>query len=142
VLETIALAADDFDLEGRGEPDEPLGPAAAAAYLADPGVLHWVAEEGGDVVGEVLCHLLRLPHGAGAELLLSSIGVRSRDRRSGIGRALIDEVRRHAAEIGVDEVWLLADNPGAEAFYASVGFRVGRDDEHGVVYLLDVRSPG
>lgn len=142
VLSAIALAADDFDLDGRSEPDEPLGPDAAAAYLADPGVLHWVAEDGDEVVGEALCHLLRLPHGAGAELLLYSIGVRSRHRRRGVGRALVAEVRRQAEALGVEEVWLLADNPGAEAFYVALGFRRGRADEQGVVYLLDMRRAG
>lgn len=141
VLETIARDAADFDLEGRSEPDEPLDPGLAAAYLADPCVLHWVAEADGEVLGEVLCHLLLLPHGAGRELLLYSIGVRARVRRQGIGRALVAEVRAHASDAGIPEVWLLADNPGAEAFYAAAGFRVGRGDEQGVLYVLEV-SPG
>lgn len=141
VLEAIAREAADFDLTGRSGPDEPLDPASAAAYLADPGVLHWVAEEGGVVLGEVLCHLLRLPHGTGQELLLYSIGVRTSARRRGIGRALLAEVRRHAAASRVAEVWLLADNAGAEAFYRACGLRPGREDEQGVVYVLEV-APG
>jgi hypothetical protein len=32
-------------------------------------------------------------------------------------------------------VWVLADNPGAEAFYAACGFRRGDDDEQGVLML-------
>lgn len=138
VLEVIARDAADFDLAGRSGPDEPLEAASAAAYLADPGVLHWVAEEDGVVLGEVLCHLLRLPHGTGKELLLYSVGVRASARRRGIGRALLDEVRRHAAAAGVAEVWLLADNPDAEAFYVACGLRAGRADEQGVVYVLEV----
>ena len=138
VLEAIAREAADFDLAGRSGPDEPLDLSSAAGYLADPGVLHWVAEEGGAVLGEVLCHVLRLPHRPGRELLLYSIGVRTSARRRGIGRALLDEVRRQAAASGVAEVWLLADNPGAEAFYVACGLRAGREDEQGVVYVLEV----
>jgi ribosomal protein S18 acetylase RimI-like enzyme len=142
VLATIARDAADFDVAGRSETDEPLDPVSAAAYLADPGVLHWVAEHDGVVLGEVLCHLLRLPHGTGRELLLYSIGVREGARRRGVGRALVDAVRRHAADADIAGVWLLADNPGAEAFYAACGFRAGRDDEQGVLYVLDVTGGG
>jgi ribosomal protein S18 acetylase RimI-like enzyme len=137
VLERLAREAPDFDLAGRSEPDPPLAPAAAETYLADPHVLHWVAEEDGVVLGELLCHLLPMPHGAGRELLLYSIGVRERARRRGVGRALVEEMRAWAQSAGVPEVWVLADNSEAEAFYEACGFRRGRDDEQGVMMLLD-----
>ena len=35
----------------------------------------------------------------------------------------------------VPEVWVLADNPDAEAFYAACGFRRGDADEQGVLML-------
>jgi hypothetical protein len=40
----------------------------------------------------------------------------------------------------VPEVWVLADNPGAEAFYAACGFERGADNEQGVLMLLDTAS--
>ena len=92
VLEDIAGEADDFDLPGASAPEPPLPPDEAAAYLSDPSVLHWVAEEEGDLVGELLCHVLRLPSGDGRELLLYAIGVRSAHRRRGIGTALVGEM--------------------------------------------------
>lgn len=137
VLAWLATEAADFDLAGASEPDEPLPPDVAAAYLADPAVLHWVAELEGEVVGELLGHVLRLPHGAGRELLLYSIGVRERHRRAGVGRALVDELTRWARAEGIPEVWVLADNPGAEAFYAACGFVRGGPGDQGVLYLLD-----
>jgi hypothetical protein len=33
-------------------------------------------------------------------------------------------------------VWVLADNPGAEAFYAACGFVRGEEHEQGVLMLL------
>jgi ribosomal protein S18 acetylase RimI-like enzyme len=138
VLALIAHEAPDFDLAGRTSSESPLAQKDAAAYLADPGVLHWVAEDAGRVVGEILCHLLRLPSGDGRELLLYSIGVRARDRRHGIGKALVQEMLRWARDAGVPEVWVLADNPGAEAFYAACGFERGAGHEQGVLMLRKV----
>jgi GNAT superfamily N-acetyltransferase len=137
VLATLAVEAPEFDLAGRGSPDPPLGPADAAAYLADPAVLHWVAERGGLVVGELLCHLLPLPFGAGRELLLYSVGVRDGERRRGLGTALVAEMTAWMRAAGVHEAWVLADNPGAEEFYASCGFVRGGEHDQGVLMLLD-----
>ena len=143
VLALIAEQAFDFDLEGLTGPEPPLSASDAASYLADPGVLHWVTEEeGGRVVGELLCHLLRLPSGAGRELLLYSIGVRENERRRGVGTALVREMLRWRDDTGVPEVWVLADNPGAEAFYAACGFRRGADSEQGVLMILNTTSKG
>lgn len=140
VLAAIAEDASDFDLAGLSGPEPPLARSDAAAYLADPAVLHWVAEEEGQVVGELLCHLLRLPSGAGRELLLYAIGVRSPHRRRGIGRALVEEMLLWMEDGDVPEVWVLADNPGAEAFYAACGFKRGADNEQGVLMLLSTAS--
>jgi ribosomal protein S18 acetylase RimI-like enzyme len=137
VLELLARDSADFDLAGRSGPDPPLARAQAERYLANPDILHWVAEDNGTVLGELLCHLLGMPHGSGSELLLYSIGVREHARRRGIGRALVDELRGWAGQAGVPEVWVLADNPGAERFYEACGFRRGRDDEQGTLLLLD-----
>jgi ribosomal protein S18 acetylase RimI-like enzyme len=135
VLALIAEDASDFDLAGRSGPELPLAEADAAAYLADPSVVHWVAEETRRVVGELLCHLLRLPSGEGRELFLYSIGVRQRDRRRGVGEALLDEMRGWMEQAVVSEVWVLADNPGAEAFYTACGFTRGGENEQGILLL-------
>ena len=138
LLASIAGEADDFDLPGASAPEPPLPPEEAAAYLSDPSVLHWVAEEAGVLLGELLCHVLRLPSGTGRELLLYAIGVRSAHRRRGVGAALVAEMLHWALEAGVPEVWVLADNPGAEAFYAACGFARGGEGEQGVLMLRRV----
>jgi GNAT superfamily N-acetyltransferase len=136
VLAMIAEQAPEFDLAGRTSPERPLSPSDAAAYLADPSVLHWIAEDQGRVVGELLCHLLRLPSGDGRELLLYSIGVRASDRRRGVGSALAHEMLAWMRRENVPEAWVLADNPAAEAFYAACGFVRGDEHEQGVLMLL------
>jgi ribosomal protein S18 acetylase RimI-like enzyme len=137
VLATLARDAADFDLAGRSGPDEPLSAADAAEYLSHPAVLHWVAEDDGRVVGELLCHVLPLGFGAGREMLLYSIGVRSAYRRRGVGRALVEQMLRHMTRAGIPEVWVLADNPEAELFYGACGFVRGREHEQGVLMLRD-----
>jgi len=109
----------DFDLDGRGGGD---APADLVAYLADPAVLHWVAEADGEPVGHLHCTIVRLSYGPGRELLLYEIGVREAWRRQGVGRALMAAMTAWMDAEGVAEVWVLADNPGARDFYAAVGF--------------------
>jgi aminoglycoside 3-N-acetyltransferase I len=131
LLERIAREADDFDLERASGPDEPLPPTEAATYLRDAAAVHWVAEDGGLVVGELLCHVLRLPSGIGRELLLYAVGVRAAHRRRGVGTALVREMLSWARAEGIEVVWVLADNPGAEAFYTASGFVRGEDGDAG-----------
>ncbi len=125
VLANLARDEAEFELEGRGRPREPVRGADAAAYLADEGVLHWVAEEGGSVVGHLLCYLERRRAGDALQVLVYEIGVRRAHRREGIGRALVAELERWMAAAGVRSAWVLADGE-APAFYAACGFT--RDD--------------
>jgi GNAT superfamily N-acetyltransferase len=133
LLAELARDDADFDLGERGEPLEPLAPAAAREYLTDPAVLHWVAERDGTVLGHLCCHWLRLRGGAGRELLLYEIGVRARVRRRGVGRALLAAMRAWMARHGVADVWVLADNPDAVRFYEACGFAIERPEP---TYLL------
>ncbi len=45
-------------------------------------------------------------------------------------------------DAGVDLVWVLADNPDAEAFYAASGFQHGDEGEQGILMLLDTTRDG
>ena len=70
ILESLARENAAFDVDGRGAPQDVLEPAAAAAYLADPAILHWVAEQDGAVVGDLVCQVQRQSAGDPRELLL------------------------------------------------------------------------
>ncbi|MGC4094858.1 MAG: GNAT family N-acetyltransferase [Polyangiaceae bacterium] len=112
----------DFDISERGEAREELSEAAAEAYLADPTVLHWVAEHHGRVEGFLHCQIIRKHAGNPLELLLYEVGVRQSARRRGVGRALLQEMQRYMREQAVSEVWVLADNLEAIQFYEACGF--------------------
>jgi ribosomal protein S18 acetylase RimI-like enzyme len=124
LLATIARDDADFDVEGRGGERTPLSDDAARAFLADEHVLFWIAEgEGGAVDGFLSCQLIR-KRAAPPELLLYEIGVRAAARRHGVGRALMHAMSAWMQAHAVDEVWVLADNDGAGAFYRACGFDI------------------
>lgn len=135
------LGADDaaFDLDGQGSTAPPLDPEAARTYLADPAVLFWVAEDGPEVAGFLSCVVVPLRHGHGREVLLYEIGVHHGWRRQGVGGALLEVMDRWMVDHGVRDVWVLADNPGAVAFYRACGFTAAPEQP---VYLTCALAEG
>jgi len=127
ILELLAREDEDFDLRGRGQPLEPLKPVMAQRYLANPAVLHWVAQTGETIVGFLYCVHLPLRSGIGHEVLLYEIGVRQSARRKGIGRALIEHLARWMQANGAAVVWVTADNDVARDFYRACGFTIEGD---------------
>jgi ribosomal protein S18 acetylase RimI-like enzyme len=123
------LAREDpaYDLDERSAPASPLSSIDATAYLTDPGVLHWVDERDGMVAGFLLCHVLRMRSKQAQELVLYEIGVHREMRRRGIGRALVDACVTWMRAHGIHTIWVLADNPGAEAFYLACRFTRERE---------------
>jgi ribosomal protein S18 acetylase RimI-like enzyme len=127
ILALLGREDADFDVAERGGPLAPLAPDDARAYLADPGVLHWIAQKEELVVGFMYCHLLRKRAGEKTEILLYEIGVRGAYRRQHVGRALIETLHAWMNEHQVREAWVLADNPDAVEFYRSCGFEIEDD---------------
>ena len=66
--------------------------------------------------------------------------MRERYRRRGIGSALVREMLTWARQAGVPLIWVLADNPDAETFYESAGFRHGEEHEQGVLMLIEIAA--
>jgi ribosomal protein S18 acetylase RimI-like enzyme len=89
-----------------------------AVEIAAPQARVWVARSpGGALVGYLVAHRVL------DELQLLSIAVEAAARRRGVGRALIEGAL--ASEPGLRSLQLevRADDPGAQAFYARLGFR-------------------
>jgi ribosomal protein S18 acetylase RimI-like enzyme len=122
LLEVLTREDADFDLEGQGGGLTPLTPVHAQRYLANPGVLHWVAQQEGAVVGFLYCSLVLLRSEPARELLLYEIGVRSAWRRRGVGRALLSHMESWMRNNDVGVVWVCADNAIAVEFYRGCGF--------------------
>ncbi len=68
--------------------------------------------------------MIRKRAGEACELLLYEIGVRSAHRRKNVGRALLDAMYAWMRDHQIGESWVLADNPGAVAFYRACGFAI------------------
>ncbi|WP_405060432.1 GNAT family N-acetyltransferase [Kribbella sp. NBC_01505] len=95
--------------------------AEAVERAGEPDRFLYVAEVDGEVVGFVSGQ--ERTHWAGQrEVYVGELAV-SRERE-GVGRALIDAVTQHAAELGVSAITLDtgAANTGAREFYRSLGF--------------------
>jgi ribosomal-protein-alanine acetyltransferase len=102
-------------------PSDAWSPSTMAAELAGPHghYLVAIADDGGldGYAG------LFAPTGAG-QADIQTIAVTPRARRQGLGRTLMDALLSEARRREVDEVLLevRADNPGAQALYADLGF--------------------
>ncbi|MFE2832984.1 cyclophane-containing RiPP N-acetyltransferase HaaN [Streptomyces mirabilis] len=105
--------------ERRAQVEEALfgSPPLASALL--------VEDEAGDIVGLAAYSFLWPSAGSTRSLFLKELYVRDTLRRQGVGAQLMDELRAvAAARPGCSRVeWMTdRDNPGARAFYKSLGF--------------------
>lgn len=88
----------------------------------------FVLEEGGSVAGYIMCKMLKAD-GAAQEpittLYVDDLCVDESARGKGIGRQLMDYARDYAREQGCHNLTLHVweGNPGAQAFYASMGMK-------------------
>jgi ribosomal protein S18 acetylase RimI-like enzyme len=94
-------------------------------FLAHPDTLLLVARWDGEACGFLSAYRLQRFDRRGAEVLLYEIGVEEPFQRRGVGRALVEEAKRWAAELAADELWALTedDNVPARALYAATGGR-------------------
>jgi ribosomal protein S18 acetylase RimI-like enzyme len=113
---------------------KPPGPGTftltdAAALIAAPNHVTFIAEVAGDPAGYAYAEVVRRPetaqHHAHQMVYLHHISVRPDYRRKGVGRALIEAVRAAGKDAGIDllalDVWSF--NDAARAFFAGQGLR-------------------
>jgi len=145
-----AATAADLDaimaLERASFPTDAWSDAMMREELASPHGWYVVVEEAGRLIGYAG---LRAARGA-TDADIQTIAIASAARGKGRGRVLLTALLEEAARRGVRHVFLevRADNPVAQALYASEGFaEVGRrpryyqpDDVDAVVMRLDVRG--
>jgi ribosomal protein S18 acetylase RimI-like enzyme len=109
---------------------ETFPPAEAAALIAKPDNLVFIAEVDGVAAGYVYGEVIRQAETSfrhGYEMVyLHHISVRPTYRRRGVGRALVDALRAAAGELGIElmalDVWSFNDE--ARAFFRRQGFAV------------------
>ncbi|WP_298871340.1 ribosomal protein S18-alanine N-acetyltransferase [uncultured Microbacterium sp.] len=149
-MSTRAAAVADLDaimdLERTSFPTDAWSAAMMREELASPHGFYVVVEEAGRLVGYAGLRAVRGARDADIQTIAISAAARGRGR----GRALLTTLLDEAARRGVHDVFLevRADNPVAQALYASEGFaEVGRrpryyqpDDVDAIVMQLDLRG--
>jgi aminoglycoside 3-N-acetyltransferase I len=77
----------------------------------------------GRIVGGLTAHSLPMTRTATSEIFIYDVAVHPEYQRNGVGRALIAELRAQAAQAGIGEVFVPADNEDVHAldFYRAVG---------------------
>lgn len=133
-------------LERASFPTDAWSESLMAAELASPHGRYLVDVEAGRVVGYGGVRAVR----GGADADIQTIAIAEAARGAGRGRALLRALLGEARECGAREMFLevRADNPVAEALYASEGFvEIARrpryyqpDDIDAVVMKLDLAA--
>jgi GNAT superfamily N-acetyltransferase len=111
----LAAAADDVF-------DEPVIPALAAEFLADPRHHIVGAIADGRLIG-FASGVHYLHPDKPAQLFVNEVGVTEAWQRRGIGRRLMACLAAHAKGLGCTEAWVLTDddNSAARALYTAAG---------------------
>ena len=106
-------------------------------FLAHPDTLLLVARWDGAACGFLTAYRLQRFDHRRAEVLLYEIGVQEPFQRRGAGRALVEEAKRWATDVGADELWVLTedDNTPARALYAATG---GREESGFTMFDYDL----
>jgi ribosomal protein S18 acetylase RimI-like enzyme len=106
-------------------------------FLAHPDTLLLVARWDGKACGFLSAYRLQRFDRRGAEVLLYEIGVEEPFQQRGIGRALVEEAKRWAADVGADELWVLTedDNAPARALYSATR---GREETGLTMFTYDL----
>ena len=115
---TFALMVEVF-----GEPPAALSDQYLDVLLARPEFWTFAALQNNTVVGGLTAHTLMMTAFEGTEVFVYDIAVAADHQRQGIGRRLIDALRREAREIGISTIFVLADDEDREAleFYKALG---------------------
>lgn len=124
-IEIKLLHATDFPyLETIAEDvfDDPIVPASAQEFLADPRHHLIVALDENIIVGFVSAVIYVHPDKLAPELWINEIGVAPTHQRQGIGKRLLKAMLDHAKESGCSEAWVLTerDNTAAMTMYRSI----------------------
>ncbi len=115
----FALLADVF-----GEPHASRDDAALGELLSRPDF--WAlaaADDAGQLLGGLTAHRLPMTHHTGSALFIYDIAVRPDHQRRGVGHALMATLRALAAQQGITDVFVTADNEDQHAldFYRALG---------------------
>lgn len=116
--ELFLLMADAFE-----ETRRPLSSAYLEPLLARADFWVIAAFLDGELVGGITAHTLPMTRAEHCELFIYDLAVRADRQRRGVGRQLVAALREQAAQEGIRDVFVPADNADdhALAFYRAIG---------------------
>lgn len=105
------------------EDQETLPPSYLARLLTDPSLWIVAASVDHTIVGGLTAYLLPMYRRPTSEVFLYDIAVSPPFQRQGIGRLLVDFLRRETSALGASPVFVAADNEDLHAldFYRNLG---------------------
>lgn len=106
-----------------GEEVNTLSTAYVATLLERPDFWAMVALHNGEPIGGIIAHGLPMTRSESQELFIYDLAVAQPFQRQGVGRALVDTLRREAAAAGLRVAFVPADNEDEHAleFYRALG---------------------
>lgn len=119
---TFRLIADVFEDEYERHDDDTL-----RAMLGDARFWVFAAVDGDEVVGGLTAHVLPMTRAATNELFIYDLAVRPDHQRQGVGRDLVNASIAAASAVGIDVVFVAAENEDDHAleFYRALGGEPG-----------------
>jgi aminoglycoside 3-N-acetyltransferase I len=103
---------------------EELGDAYLDGLLVQEGFWALAAfTDDGAIIGGITAHTLPMTRAEASEIFVYDIAVRADHQRKGVGRSLMALLRREAASIGIQDVFVPADDDDVHAldFYRALG---------------------
>jgi aminoglycoside 3-N-acetyltransferase I len=78
-----------------------------------------------EIIGGITAHALPMTRTASYELFIYDIAVRAEFQHQGVGKSLVSALREQALSLGIQEVFVAADNADTNAldFYRALGGR-------------------
>ena len=114
---TFALIAEVFEdeYESRGD--------SLPSLLADDRFWAFAVLDGDEVIGGLTAHVVPMTRDATDELFIYDVAVRAEHQRLGVGRRLLAHLRAQAAQAGITDMFVPADNDDTHAldFYRALG---------------------
>ena len=120
----LAMFGEAFD-EDRAYSDHPPGAAWLQQLLGSDAFIAIAAMKGDEVVGGIAAYVLPKFEQERSEIYIYDLAVAQAHRRQGIATAMIDELRRIAAQRGAWVIYVQADlgDDPAIALYTKLGTR-------------------
>lgn len=114
----FTLMADVFEERGA-----PLRDDYVRHLLSREDFVAVAAVRDGEPIGGITAYVLPMTRQEASELFIYDLAVHPDWQRQGVGRALLDALRREAAILGIDIMFVPADNGDGQAmeFYRAMG---------------------